>query len=100
MSTPDSIIALSLKTGEFFTPARGQARGTKHWRGIVKVQRSINPGGIALIYNERRTIMHEQAMRADLEEMFLPDEWRFYADATFHNGVLKINARANKAQEW
>jgi len=95
----DTIVALSLKSGEFFTPARGKARGAAHWSGVVKVQRSIDPGGLVLIYNEGRTIMHQQAMPPELAAMFLPDEWKVYADATYDRGVLKINNRTSE-RNW
>jgi HSP20 family molecular chaperone IbpA len=78
---------------------RAPQRGISHWHGTVKVQRSITPPGQVLIYNERRSLMYQQAMPRALERMFFPDELKFYADATFRNGVLKINAR-REPEAW
>lgn len=94
------VSALNIERFEIFTPARGKARGAAHWHGTVKVQRGLDSPGIVLIYNESRTIMHQQAMPPELRAMFLPDEWKIYADATYDRGVLKINARDNRRYYW
>lgn len=80
-------------TAGVYTSARAPQRGLSYWRGTVKVQRSTTPPGQVLIYNEQRSLMHQQAMPRALERMFFPDELKFYADATFKHGILKINAR-------
>lgn len=71
-----------------------------HWHGIVKVQRSIEPVGLVLIYDERQRILIQRDMPPELERMFFPGELKFYADATFDRGTLKINARNNKGHDW
>lgn len=82
------------------TVMRAPQRGQTYWQGAVKIQKSIKPEGEVLIYNERRTILYNAPMPPELAAMFFPGELKFYADATYRNGELTINARNNQPQEW
>lgn len=82
------------------TSMRAPNAGQQVWQGTVKIQRSIEPSGLVLIYNEARTILHQQPMPRKLEVMFFPGELKFYADATYNHGRLSINARDNREHEW
>lgn len=72
------------------------------WEGVVKVQRSLAtslPAEQCLIYNESRTIMHQQEMPASIRRWFEIGEPKFYAYATFKDGELKIERRVEE-QSW
>lgn len=74
----------------------------KLWKGIVKVQRSIVTScdkPQVVIYNEDRSILHQQDMPKAIKRLFKREEFKFYAHATFRDGQLAINRRA-RWQEW
>lgn len=73
-----------------------------NWEGIVKVQRSLStnlPEEQCLIYNESRSIMHQQPMPASIKRWFKGDEPKFYGYATYRDGNLEIQRRV-ESQPW
>lgn len=91
--------AVALRTDGMVTSMRAPDAGKSFWRGVVKVQRTINPGGRVMIYNEARSILHQEATPPDVAALFEPDEWKFFAEATFDHGVLRLERRTVE-REW
>lgn len=70
------------------------------WAGVVKVQRSLVPRDVTVLFTSRDGMIHSQLpMTPELLRWFDDDEPKFYARATLRHTLIHI-VRKHDGHSW